>query len=295
MSVSNTIELSRLRHIVAVADTGSFSAAAKSQNITQPALSRSIAWFEARHGLRLFDRNRGGVNVTPVGKFVIEQARTLLRSASELERDLTLYGRGAAGKVAIGLGPLLASLLLPELSRNLLQTRPNLEVITTVKSPDALLSDLFSDEIELILGNSWLVGEMPGISIEPLGAIRLAVVVRAGHPLAKAHASQMDLAAYPIAHPVRPTDEAIHAGAFVCDNYHILRETVATTDCTWITAPAFVQGDVQAGRLAILDIEGMDIPDSPISVISRVGRSRSPAAEAIIEQVAAKLTQDRSN
>lgn len=58
------MEMTRLRHILAVARTRSFSRAAEEEGITQPALSRSIAAFEQRHGVTLFDRGRGGVHVT---------------------------------------------------------------------------------------------------------------------------------------------------------------------------------------------------------------------------------------
>src|SRR5881397_3804305 len=116
MHARHSMDLVKLRHIVAISDTGSFSRAAEDQHITQPALSRSIASFEARYGVRLFDRGRGGVLPTPAGTFVIEQARGLLRGAGELERNLLLYERGAAGSVSFGLGQLMASLILPRLS-----------------------------------------------------------------------------------------------------------------------------------------------------------------------------------
>src|SRR5213593_1327258 len=100
------MDLTRLRHIVAVADTGSFSRAAEDVRITQPALSRSIATFEQQYGVRLFDRGRGGVSSTPAGSLVIEQARSMLSAATDLERSMRLFGKGEAGRVAFGLGPL---------------------------------------------------------------------------------------------------------------------------------------------------------------------------------------------
>ena len=124
------MELTRLRHILAVARTGSFSRAAEEERITQPALSRSIAAFEQRHGVILFDRGRGGAHPTPAGRLVIEQARRLLSATNDLERSLRLYGTGEAGRLAFGLGPLLASLFLPglgQLRSTHADTRPNSE------------------------------------------------------------------------------------------------------------------------------------------------------------------------
>src|SRR6516162_8397322 len=113
------MEYAKLRHIVAVARIGSFSRAAEEMHLTQPALSRSIAGFEAYHGVRLFDRVRSGVTLTASGKLVVEQARAILSATGDLERNLRHYSKGEAGRIEVGLGPLLASLLLPALSQSM--------------------------------------------------------------------------------------------------------------------------------------------------------------------------------
>lgn len=287
------MDLVKLRHIIAIADTGSFSRAAEHQHITQPALSRSIASFEARYGVRLFDRGRGGVLPTPAGTFVIDQARGLLRGAGELERNLRLYEMGAAGSVSFGLGPLMASLILPRLSQSLLRSRPSLQVVTRVKPADELLADLFKGTTEMIIGNSWLVRETPGVISEPIGTMELAVIVRGSHPLAgRSGLSAADLEAYPAARPVRlSADAEVSAGAFICDNFHILRETVLETDCVWISSPAFVADEVRSGRLKILAVDGLNMNNNEICVISRPGRTKSPAALAVIEMVTRMLDE----
>src|SRR5262245_45540321 len=137
------IDFTRLRHIVAVADTGSFSRAAEEAGITQPALSRSIATFEQQHGVRLFDRVRGGVSVTPAGALVIEQARGMLSAAGDLERSLQLYGKGEAEQIAFGLGPLLSSLLVM-IGPSLMHARPNLRVRTMIRPVDQMIDELLA-------------------------------------------------------------------------------------------------------------------------------------------------------
>lgn len=287
------MDLTKLRHVVAVAQTGSFSRAAEEANITQPALSRSIAAFEAQHGARLFDRGRGGVVPTPAGRFVIDQARALLQSADELERNLRLYGQGAAGRVGVGLGPVMASLVLPRLSQILLSTRPNLQLIAPIKLPEELVADLLEGTIEVIIGNSWMVRELPGIVSETIGGVQLAVMVRAGHPLARQETvTRAELASYPVARPTRFAEGApASTGAFICDNCHILRETVLATDCSWIAAPAFLADDLRAGRVAILRVTDFPMGENEICAITRTGRTRSPAAEAVIEIVTGMLAE----
>ncbi|MBW8755560.1 MAG: LysR family transcriptional regulator [Sphingomonadales bacterium] len=282
------MEMARLRHILAVARTRSFSRAAEEEGITQPALSRSIAAFEHRHGAQLFDRGRGGVHVTPAGTLVIEQARKLLAAADDLERGLKLYGRGEAGRLAFGLGPLLASLFLPGLAQSLLGSRPGLQIVTSIRPPEQLIPELIGDGIEMILGNDWRISKVPGTVLEPLGKLKLAVIARAGHPLAAAAKIAVgDLDDYPTASAIEPPTGMPRgkAGTFVCDNFFILRETVRNTDCTWITSPAFLADDLHAGTLVELRLADFDTGHSDICVVYRQGRTRSPVAIEVTEAV----------
>ena len=148
------IDLTRLRHIAAIARTGSFSRAAEDLHITQPALSRSIASFEQRYSLRIFDRDRSGVVPTAMGQLVIEEAQRVLRAARDLDHNLRLYAKGEGGDLAFGAGPLLA-MLLPDLGRRLLAESPAIQLRASVRTPDYLVQELLDDRIELIFGNSW--------------------------------------------------------------------------------------------------------------------------------------------
>src|SRR5918911_5089002 len=79
-----------LRVLREVAQTGSFTAAARSLGYTQSAISRQAAALEAAAGRRLFERGREGVALTPAG------ARLLVRAVRILE-ELDAAAREAAG------------------------------------------------------------------------------------------------------------------------------------------------------------------------------------------------------
>lgn len=285
------MDFTRLRHILAVARTGSFSRAAEEEGITQPALSRSIAAFEQRHRVLLFDRGRSGTRPTPAGTLVIEQARKLLAASGDLERSLRLYGTGEAGRVAIGIGPLMASLLLPGLGETLLRARPGLQIVTTVRTPDQLLPDLLGDRIEMIVGNNWQMISMPGIETRVLAKLALAPIVRAGHPLADRRGLTVaDLADYPSAGAIELTESfAPNGGSFVCENYHVLRDTVLRTDCVWLSSAAFVAPELDAGLLVRLTLADALPIETEISLIVRRDRTRSPAALAVAGEIEAML------
>lgn len=286
------MDLTRLRHIVAVHRNRSFSRAAEEEGITQPALSRSIAAFEHRHGVVLFDRGRGGVHPTPAGLHVIDRAQKLLAAATDLERSLKRYPGGEAGRIAFGLGPLIAGLFLPGLTSALLQAWPGLQIVTLTRTPDQLVAELLGDRIEMIIGNNWNLGRMPGTELERLGRVKIAAMVRAGHPLAQAgRVTLAELEDYPVASAVELPSGSGAAGSIVCDNFHVLREAMLRTDCSWMSSPTFLAEDLRAGRVVALDIAGLSPVQSDICLVFKRGRTRSPAAIAVADQVRSMLEE----
>ncbi len=78
------IELRQLRYLIAAAEAGSFSRAARALNIKQATLSRQILEVEKRLGLALFDRKTRGATLTPNGEIYLRTAQRIVREFSEL-------------------------------------------------------------------------------------------------------------------------------------------------------------------------------------------------------------------
>ncbi len=77
--------LQQLRYLVAVADHGSVSAAARSLYVSQPGLSSAILHLEEVFGIQCFIRHRAkGVSLTPAGHLFVKEARDVLFRASNL-------------------------------------------------------------------------------------------------------------------------------------------------------------------------------------------------------------------
>jgi DNA-binding transcriptional LysR family regulator len=79
------LNLYHLEMFLAVVDTGSFSAAAESLHLTQPAVSEGVKALEGKLDIRLFDRRGRRAAVTPEGAALIDHARRLLALAAEAE------------------------------------------------------------------------------------------------------------------------------------------------------------------------------------------------------------------
>ena len=116
-SASNgrTMTLVQLRHLIALADTGSFSSAAERVFLTQPALSRSIQSLEDELGATLFDRIGRRAELTPMGRDILERARLLVLDAQDLQDRARATALGRMGKLRVGMGSGPAALLMTPL------------------------------------------------------------------------------------------------------------------------------------------------------------------------------------
>ncbi|MEV6951607.1 LysR family transcriptional regulator [Streptomyces sp. NPDC051183] len=90
-----------LRILVAVAESGGFSAAGAALGITQSAVSHAVRGSEAKIGAVLFERGRGGASPTPAGERAVSHARRILRLYEVLGAEARAAGRAAAGPAAV--------------------------------------------------------------------------------------------------------------------------------------------------------------------------------------------------
>src|SRR3989442_24098 len=137
-----SVSLGRLQQLITVARCGSFSRAAEELNISQPALSRSIAALESRYGFPIFNRIGHGVLPTAAGAQVIAQAEPLLQSMRVFESNLGLLATGAAGTLKLGLPPLLASQLLARLASEFFSPQTQVEIRVSIRSGPVLLEEM---------------------------------------------------------------------------------------------------------------------------------------------------------
>lgn len=121
------MKLSQLKMLVAVADTGSFSAAAAQLDCTQSRVSHAIGELERGLGVRLLARARDGSTPTDVGLRVLDKARQMLRleaGLAEVARD----GRELAGRVRIACFRSVGTHLLPHVLEALAHEYPGIRI-----------------------------------------------------------------------------------------------------------------------------------------------------------------------
>lgn len=286
------LSIGKLQQLVMVARVGSVSKAAIELNISQPALSRSIAAIEERYGFQIFNRMGHGVEVTAAGAQVIAQAGPLLQAMRVFDSNLRLFSSGKAGRLQLGLSPLLASEFLAKLAGEFFTPDTEAQLQVMIYSGADLLEALKSDAIELFFFPETHIEPSVEIDIEPIGQTAPLCVVRKGHPLAKRHKLRVeDLRDFPWASSVAPpiAPELLSPARFICDNYHILREAVLLSDLICICSTAFVSQQLADGSLQAIKVEGLPLPLTTIYTAKLRGRVRSPLAEEAVKRMKAYL------
>ena len=118
--------LNELRYIVAVAQERNFRRAAEKSFISQPALSLAIQKLEEELGLKIFERGKSNISVTPVGMEIVGQAQRTLEEAERI-REIARQGKDhLAGTLRLGIIYSVGPYLLPDLVPALKKLAPDM-------------------------------------------------------------------------------------------------------------------------------------------------------------------------
>lgn len=174
--------LRQLEYLVAIADTRNFRRAAERTHATQPTLSEQLKTLETRLGVKLVERTRSQVMITPVGNQVVSIARRMLADAEEIRMLSASGGKELSGVLRLGLPPTIGPYLLPLMIPNLKKHYPDLKLYVREELPSELMSALADGRHDLVL--SLMPASGTNIESTPLFREPLKLAVAAGHPLA---------------------------------------------------------------------------------------------------------------
>lgn len=183
------VSLTALRVFRAVADRGTFTAAAASLGYTQSAVSRQIAAIERAAGAELLERRRDGVRLTTAGRLVLRRAKVVLDEIDATARELSGLP-GQAGTVRLGWFPSAGAVLVPRTLAALRATDPALHVVGREGTTPALVRALRAGSVDLALLASAPPfrppdTESPALVLTTLTERPLHLAVPAHHPLAR--------------------------------------------------------------------------------------------------------------
>jgi molybdate transport repressor ModE-like protein len=174
------MDVRQLAALVAIADHGTFSAAARALYTVQSNVSSHIARLEKELGTVLVDRAQGGL--TDDGTRVVERARRILREIEDITADVAPVTGDVTGDVRLGMLGTTARWLLPSLLSTLATAHPHIRAIVSEGSTSVLLPSLLGGRFNAAVVH--LPVDDPELTIEPMFAEDLVLVTPAHHVLA---------------------------------------------------------------------------------------------------------------
>jgi DNA-binding transcriptional LysR family regulator len=159
------LNLDQLKALEAVAETGSFTAAARLLNLTQSAVSVQIRELEERFGVRLIDRLGKKAFATEAGLEMIERSRRISEEVEGITADMRRRREGWLGRVRLGAAPNILTYLLPPILKALRDTHPTLEISVRTGITRNLVGYVLRNELDLALVT--LPVEEKGLALTP--------------------------------------------------------------------------------------------------------------------------------
>jgi molybdate transport repressor ModE-like protein len=174
------MDLRQLTTLVAIADHGSFSAAARALYTVQSNVSGHIARLEKDLGVILVDRQRGGL--TDDGVIVVEKARRVLHELDDIQAEMASRGDEVRGDSRLGVLGTTARWLLPALLTHLSRQHPGVHVTVHEGNTTNLIPRLIAQQIDAAIVH--LPVDDPEVIVEPLFAEDLVLLAHNRHHLA---------------------------------------------------------------------------------------------------------------
>ena len=287
------MDVRQLSTLVAIADHGTFSAAARALYTVQSNVSAHISRLEKELGVTLVDRAHGGL--TEDGSRVVERARRVLNEMDDITADMASRHEDVTGQTRLGVIGTTGRWLMPKLLARLSADHPNLRAVVQVGSTSALVPNVLGGQLNAAVVH--LPVDDAEVIITPLFAEDLVLLAHADHPLAEhGEISLADLHEVPLLLP--PMGAALRK---------VLERAAATVDIT-LRAQAEIDG---ARLLASLAFDGYGaaivpataapkqidgafkrvmVPELPRRVVAWV-RRRRPGPSAATNAVASILSE----
>ncbi|MDH6593145.1 DNA-binding transcriptional LysR family regulator [Variovorax sp. TBS-050B] len=180
---TEAVSLQQLRALAAVAESGSFTRAAETLQLTQPAISHLVKRMEEELGQPLVVRGRR-IQLTGAGQLMAETAVRALRLIDESVEACRSQSQLREGRVVLAVGHLTAGALLPPMLERFSHAHPTLAATLLDSTAEQMISRILSQEADLGFGSD--IGQKHSeLATEPLFTERMALFVRDDHPLAQ--------------------------------------------------------------------------------------------------------------
>ncbi len=292
------MDLRQIRYFAVVARQGSFVAASRVLNISQPALGQQVRNLEAELGAPLLVRHGRGVDLTPAGEVFLAHAESLLAQAAAAERAMQPFRAPSPRRLTLGVTPSAGRALAPDLLAAC-AAHPQLQLSVRHGLTDDSLRQLAAGQMDMALcyeavssglseplysEDFCLVG--PASSLDGYEDGEIAFSALAGRPLI------LDAAVRRLVEGVARRQGMTLDIAGEVEPVDAKRDMLFRNHCCSVVSRDLFADDVSAGRMLALTIVRPSLPrtlyfnagpDAPAEDTALVLSLIRPLAKAVIE------------
>lgn len=287
------LTLRQLRAFAAVAETGSFTAAAATLHLTQSALSVLVRELEREMGVQLFDRHTRRVVLSEAGREFQPSVQRLLADLAGAVAGVTDLRDKKKGVLRLAAPQLMACTLMPRVIAAYRARHPDIDVRLADTLPEHLLDGVLSGEVELAVGQD--VAIETNIERRTLFRDRHWLICPPGHPFARRRKVRWsELGPYTFIAPTRDFRQRVLPELDADAREFMLRAT--TQEVSYMTTalgmvasglgltvcPTYSASLVKAHGLQMVRLDQPDF-HREVCVYGASRRSLSPAAASFVE------------
>jgi len=189
-----TVDPRHLLQFHEIIRTGSFTRAAVTLGLTQPALTRNMKLMEGRLGFELMVRSRQGIVPTALGERILAEASAIVLAERRISALTDNLRRGYEAELRVGCTPTLSLHALPQPVADFARDNPGVR-LDIRQAHSSLLAEMLRDGLlDVVLGPPEVAARLQGESICPLFESPMVILASRYHPLAgRAAVSVSDL------------------------------------------------------------------------------------------------------
>jgi LysR family transcriptional regulator, transcriptional activator of the cysJI operon len=276
-----------------LAETCSFSKAAKINSITQSAVSQQIRALEIKYKAMLIERGRRNFSLTPEGQAFLEASREILNVYNNLDNRLHELRNVVAGEVKISSVYSIGLHDLPPYLKEFRSRYPDVEVQVEYRRSTQVYAQVLSGEADF--GLVAYPARRKGILIEPFLEDKMVVICHPGHRLAKKKSirlEDLDGEKFISFEPDLPTRKVVDRHlkssnvsvehTMELDNIETVKRAVEIENGISIVPRNTVLNEVRGGILASVEIEKPEMW-RPLGIVLKRSHPRSPAQRELIQ------------
>lgn len=289
----------QMRYFLAVAQTGSVSAAAAQLHVAASAVSRQIAKLEDGLGAALFDRKQRGMRLTSAGERLAAHLRSGTEEDERVIEQVQGLARRAGQRVHLACTEGFVAGFMPPVIGGFRAAFPEARVQLSVVAPDEVSALLARGDADL--GLKYCMAPERGMTVHHAAEAPICALMRRGHPLAgKATIGVAEAARYPLAVGSKGmTGRQLFDLA--CSLRGVQYEASVVSNFSSALLPLLRDGDivlagrltashlVESGELVLVPFEEEELRRRRLQLMSLEGRGLSAPARALAERLAAAM------